>query len=380
MIAVSDGTASDGPYAVTVNFANLNDVPALTLGRATLGDTGTVVFDTRQLSAIDVDNAPAELVFTLLSGPNLGRLEFGDTPGVAVTRFTQSDIDAGRLRYVHTGTGQDDGFAFAVSDGSASIEASFAVRGHAIQPSSQELVTLPKTLTADSEAAPIGPRAEAPSETRTKTVLSNPVAFSPVSRGEGDSTSPVIVAIAADSNSSAAINGPIVTSAPVSRRAVATTAIGFANSVQATASPDNVTLQATSGEKTRSAQITVELTDTRYMRQLDQARSQRDEEMKFDKIAIGSSIAASTGLSIGYVLWLLRGGVLVSSLLSSLPAWRMIDPLPVLGKSRDDDEDADEESLQSLVKKHWPKRRQQVEGATGSADSGAAHGKLETMS
>ncbi len=379
MIAVSDGAASDGPYAVTVNFANLNDVPALTLGSATLGDTGTVVFDTRQLSAIDVDNAPAELVFTLLSGPNSGRLEFGDTPGVAVTRFTQSDIDAGRLRYVHTGTGQDDGFAFAVSDGSASIEASFTVRGHAIQSSSQELLTLPASPTADSEAASTDARVDTQSETRADRVQSSPVEFSPVSRGEGDTTSPVIVAIAVDSNGSAAAAGPSVNSASASRRTVATPAIGFTNSVQATASPGNFTLQATSGEKTRSAQITVELTDTRYMRQLDQARGQMDDEMKFDKIAIGSSIAASTGLSIGYVLWLLRGGVLVSSLLSSLPAWRMIDPLPVLGKSRDDDEDADEESLQSLVKKHWPKRRQQIEGATGSADSGLAHGKLEMM-
>ena len=40
------------------------------------------------------------------------------------------------------------------------------------------------------------------------------------------------------------------------------------------------------------------------------------------------------GLSVGYVVWLLRGGVLVSSMLSALPAWQMVDPLPVLSAAR----------------------------------------------
>ncbi|MFV2067355.1 MAG: cadherin-like domain-containing protein, partial [Pirellulales bacterium] len=46
-------------------------------------------------------------------------------------------------------------------------------------------------------------------------------------------------------------------------------------------------------------------------------------------------VAMATGtfsvLSAGYTLWTIRGGYLVSSLLSTLPAWRMMDPLPVLG-------------------------------------------------
>ena len=48
------------------------------------------------------------------------------------------------------------------------------------------------------------------------------------------------------------------------------------------------------------------------------------------------------------MLWLVRGGVLLSSLLSSLPAWRALDPLPVLAKGgrREDEED---DSLESLV-------------------------------
>ena len=73
-----------------------------------------------------------------------------------------------------------------------------------------------------------------------------------------------------------------------------------------------------------------------------------------DQTVVGSTVAVSTGLSVGYVLWLVRGGVLLSSVLSSLPAWRLVDPLPVLayaqkspGMAPDDEDDG--ESLESLV-------------------------------
>src|ERR1044071_267144 len=61
----------------------------------------------------------------------------------------------------------------------------------------------------------------------------------------------------------------------------------------------------------------------------------------------GSVAVGSCGLPVGYVLWLLRGGALLASLLSSLPAWRLIDPLPVL--SRVDDEDDAEEDQDAFV-------------------------------
>ncbi len=63
---------------------------------------------------------------------------------------------------------------------------------------------------------------------------------------------------------------------------------------------------------------------------------------------VGGSAAVSTGLSVGYVIWTLRSSILVTSLLGSMPAWRFIDPLPILsGASTEDSED--EESLESMV-------------------------------
>jgi hypothetical protein len=64
---------------------------------------------------------------------------------------------------------------------------------------------------------------------------------------------------------------------------------------------------------------------------------------------IGNSLTLSAGLSVGYVIWLARSGVLLSSVLSSMPAWRFIDPLPVLSGKRGGAQEDDDESLESMV-------------------------------
>ncbi|MEM8497485.1 MAG: PKD domain-containing protein [Pseudomonadota bacterium] len=85
-----------------------------------------------------------------------------------------------------------------------------------------------------------------------------------------------------------------------------------------------------------------------FVKNLDNVRLQLQANHNSDQIVIGSTIVTTTSLSVGYVIWLIRGSVLLSSLLTSVPAWRIIDPLPVLaGALQDDDED--DESLQSIL-------------------------------
>ena len=64
--------------------------------------------------------------------------------------------------------------------------------------------------------------------------------------------------------------------------------------------------------------------------------------MSLDKVVVGSSAIATTSLSVGYVIWMLRGGSLLASFVSSLPAWSSFDLLPVLEKF-------DEESLADIA-------------------------------
>jgi len=89
-----------------------------------------------------------------------------------------------------------------------------------------------------------------------------------------------------------------------------------------------------------------------FQQELDKVQDEISELAQIESTVVGSSAVVTTGLSVGYVVWLARGGMLLASLLSSMPAWRAIDPLPVLASFRDDDEDsADDESLDALVRK-----------------------------
>lgn len=82
---------------------------------------------------------------------------------------------------------------------------------------------------------------------------------------------------------------------------------------------------------------------------LDGLKQEAENEIALNQVVASSAIAVTTGLSMGYVAWLLRSGVLLSSLLSSMPAWRFLDPLPVLAGKLDLDEEADEESLETII-------------------------------
>jgi hypothetical protein len=78
--------------------------------------------------------------------------------------------------------------------------------------------------------------------------------------------------------------------------------------------------------------------------------------MATEKIYMASSVATATGLSIGYVIWLLRSGVLLTALLSSVPAWQFVNPLLVLTnpdrKRKKGQDDSHDDSLESMFENH----------------------------
>ncbi|QDV46218.1 hypothetical protein Enr13x_61270 [Stieleria neptunia] len=68
-------------------------------------------------------------------------------------------------------------------------------------------------------------------------------------------------------------------------------------------------------------------------------------------IFAGSFAGVSSALSVGYVMWTVRGGLLATSLLAHLPAWSFVDPLLVLNEM-DDDDDEDDDSLEEMLDKN----------------------------
>ncbi|EHR71852.1 putative Ig domain-containing protein,Cadherin domain-containing protein [Burkholderiales bacterium JOSHI_001] len=74
-------------------------------------------------------------------------------------------------------------------------------------------------------------------------------------------------------------------------------------------------------------------------------------EARAGELAGGTAMGLS--LSVGYVVWLVRGGILASSMLAALPSWQLLDPLPMLGRlgNPDDDEEAERDQVESLFAK-----------------------------
>jgi len=96
--------------------------------------------------------------------------------------------------------------------------------------------------------------------------------------------------------------------------------------------------------------LNTSLRSTALAAALDSERGAVDDQAALTHMLVGGSAGLSTGLSVGYLIWLIRGGTLMGSVLSSLPAWRFVDPLPVLGTLTDEvDGEGDDVSLQTLV-------------------------------
>jgi hypothetical protein len=68
-------------------------------------------------------------------------------------------------------------------------------------------------------------------------------------------------------------------------------------------------------------------------------------------LSIGQVAGLTTTLSVGYVMWLIRGGQILAGVMSQLPAWRFIDPLPILSSLPGQFESREDDSIESLLDK-----------------------------
>ena len=110
------GASVEETFTITVN--DVNDPPLMDVNTGLVLDEGaTLTVITDLVRASDDDAADEDIAFTVTSGPSNGRLEFTGNPGVAVTAFTQADIAAGLLRYVHDGgESTTDSFSVSITD------------------------------------------------------------------------------------------------------------------------------------------------------------------------------------------------------------------------------------------------------------------------
>jgi hypothetical protein len=110
--------------------------------------------------------------------------------------------------------------------------------------------------------------------------------------------------------------------------------------------------------------------DIAYFSDLESVTEMMTAEIGLGGLAAGALGTITLSLSAGYAFFTIRAGYLVSSLLATIPAWKLIDPLPVLTYLDDNrrrrGDGQGEETLESLV------RSGEQSGASG--DTGARDG------
>ncbi len=89
----------------------------------TVEDTSGAVVSSSILRTTDINTMGFDLIYTMTSAPLYGQLELTTNPAIAITTFTQDDLDYNLVIYVHNGneTPSADGFTFDITDGTTTL-------------------------------------------------------------------------------------------------------------------------------------------------------------------------------------------------------------------------------------------------------------------
>ncbi|MEC7028746.1 MAG: cadherin-like domain-containing protein, partial [Pseudomonadota bacterium] len=153
-----DGTANGGQdtdqsaNTMTIDVTAIDDPPVLNTNAGMNTFEGfTETLTTAMLSSSDVDTAASDIVYTITSNVANGQLELTTNAGVAITSFTQDDLDNNRVVYVHDSSETTtDSFDFEISDATTNIgSATFNI---SITPVNDEPIGADNTVTTLEDA------------------------------------------------------------------------------------------------------------------------------------------------------------------------------------------------------------------------------------
>ena len=330
--SVGAGGAQSTTTNIAVNVTPVNDAPVLVNNTLTLAPGARVVLGSGNLSATDVDDAAAALMFTVEDLAN-GQFELVGAPGVAVTQFTQGDVLSGNVVFVHTGSDAPT-YRIRVTDGAASDTPRSAVivytqsggpgflsegggGGVSISPPEQSFAGLS------------GGGASSLSAPDSSTFLRAPT----TPDGAGDGGDPAAVVELRDDLLDNDLMKVMSASVDPGK-----TSVGDAIKVEPVQIAADLLKFDDLAQGTTSVNGREFATILARAPQLDQTS---DSQERYLQVVLDGVKVTGLAMSVGVVWWALRASSLVASLLASAPAWRHIDPLPVLGRGDEDEEDVE---------------------------------------
>lgn len=379
-ISVADPTAPTRTDvdAFSINVNAVNDAPVLSLVDAIeLTPNSAQALTSQMISASDIDADEGTLVFTLASAPAGSELRLNGVALSAGDTFNQTQINEGRLALVAGSSAADSGpFQIFVSDtaGQQSARLNLSLTILTGNPVTQPPVESPpaeesasvELIDAENEVdsdTPTSADDAAASQDRADAPANNDSAGS--GRSTGNSVEPGISSLTPPSFS---------TNQETRERLLARDSRAF---LPNTAPLRELGLDQSQAQSNRGLTANTEFDRERSLRITQQSFMAADFQQSLASLenevlansrlehrVVASSVVVSSGVSIGYVIWLLRSGAFISSVLASVPAWRSIDPLPVLsslGQARDDATE-DDESLEKLVNQSGNKNQFDPQG------------------
>ncbi len=119
-VSVADGGEHGAvPDSATINLTKIavNDAPTIGLNLgSSVNQNSIVLIKNAVLRAADPDDSGIGLDFNITGTVN-GQVEFVSNPNVAITSFTQDDIDNSRIAFRHSGPPTTASFDFTIADG-----------------------------------------------------------------------------------------------------------------------------------------------------------------------------------------------------------------------------------------------------------------------
>ncbi|XP_066488376.1 extracellular matrix organizing protein FRAS1 [Tiliqua scincoides] len=128
---VTDGEGNkitDQSFIITVVEHQLPPSIIVNTGLS-LDENSVKKITTLELSAMDQDTEPSDLLYRIIKQPQLGHLENSASPGRIISSFRQADLISRSIQYIHTSEAEhhSDTFVFSVSDGANTVSETFNI-------------------------------------------------------------------------------------------------------------------------------------------------------------------------------------------------------------------------------------------------------------
>lgn len=306
----NDGLRDSAPITVTITIANVNDAPvgASDQFAATVNTVATI---TASVLANDFDIDSVQLFAVLVAPPLFGDLQLnGD----------------GTFTYTPTpGFFGIDSFTYRPYDGSAS--------GSDVVVQIEVMSTSPQQQSGGFTVAPIETVQEDESESTTdseKDVAANvnsqlgAGALANLFNDRGDSDDDASTnEESLDASLTNHLLSALATADEREAAAVLDWILSFSKNLDRAIASEQLETNVTAGMRLA---FNIQM----ISQQLDELGEQVDEK-KFEFGNVEVAFAISTlSVTAGYLIWSLRGGMLLATFMTSLPSWQWIDPLPIL--------------------------------------------------